>query len=350
MKISKVGIILVAILFVGVSILLYPSFSQFWNSKTQTRAIENYQEVLKNLDEDQYKALFEEADAYNASLAELSAPLLNYNSIGGYDSILNVSGTGIIGYITIDKINVELPIYHGTSEAVLDVAVGHLEGSSFPVGGPGTHCALSAHRGLSSARLFTDLDKMEVGDTFVITVLDRTITYQVDQIKTVLPTQTDDLIIVDGEDYCTLTTCTPYGINSHRLLVRGTRIENAKPIVYVTSDAFQIDSLVAAPVVAAPMLLILLIYLLVHYRKPAPKPSKLMEAARNEMRAQQEEAAARTQETDAQVTDAPEIDAQVTDVPVSDVPASDAVAAEPTDTPDPVMQEKASSSDASDET
>ena len=176
-----------------------------------------------------------------------------------------------MGYITIEKLGVELPIYHGTSSDVLNIACGHLEGTSLPVGGQNSHCVLSAHRGLPRAKLFTDLDKMECGDTFTITVLNKTITYQVDQIKVVNPDEVRNLTMEEGQDRCTLLTCTPYGVNTHRLLVRGTRIENAKPMIYVTSDAYKIDSIVATPIVAAPILLILLIYLLVKYRHKGSK-------------------------------------------------------------------------------
>ena len=272
MKKNKIGILLVLMLFVGVCGLLYPSVSQYWNSKTQTRAVENYREILDSLQPEDYDAFFEEAENYNAKLNELNFPLTDYHRLKGYNDILDLSGTGIMGYISIPKLGVELPLYHGISAEVLNVACGHLEGTSLPVGGENTHCVLSAHRGLPHAKLFTELDKMEVGDTFTITVLDRTITYQVDQIKVVLPNETNDVQIVSGEDLCTLLTCTPYGINSHRLLVRGTRIENAAPVLHVTSNAYRIDSLVATPVVAAPILLILLIILMIKYRDKGSKP------------------------------------------------------------------------------
>lgn len=272
MKKDKVGILLVLMLFIGVCGLLYPAVSQYWNSKTQTRVVENYQAILDSLKQEDYTAFFQEADAYNDALAALSNPLLDYRELEGYDEILNVTGNGIMGYVAIQKLGVELPVYHGISDKVLNVACGHLEGTSFPVGGVNTHSVLSAHRGLPHARLFTDLDKMELGDTFQITILDRTFTYQVDQIKVVLPHEIDDVQLIEGEDHCTLLTCTPYGINSHRLLVRGTRIENAAPALYVTSDAYRIDSLVATPVVAAPILFILLIVLMVKYRDKGSKP------------------------------------------------------------------------------
>ncbi len=191
--------------------------------------------------------------------------------MSGYTDTLDVSGTGIMGYITISKIGVELPIYHGTSDGVLQVAAGHLEGSSLPVGGAGTHAVISAHRGLPSAKLFTNLDELEVGDTFTITVLDRVLTYEVDQISIVLPTETDLLQPVEGKDYVTLMTCTPYGINTHRLLVRGKRIENAEnqKHIRVTADALRIEPIIVAPALAVPMLLVVLVVMLAvpHLRK-----------------------------------------------------------------------------------
>lgn len=272
MKKNKIGIILVLMLFIGVCGLLYPSVSQYWNSKTQTRAVENYREILESLKPEDCEAFFKEAEEYNTALSKLNFPLTDYRKISGYNNILNASGSGIMGYVSIPKLGVELPLYHGISAEVLNIACGHLEGTSLPIGGENTHCVLSAHRGLPHAKLFTELDKMEIGDTFTITALDRTVTYQVDQIKVVRPDVVDDIQIVPGEDLCTLLTCTPYGINSHRLLVRGTRIENAAPILHVTSNAYRIDSLVATPIVAAPILLILLIILMIKYRDKGSKP------------------------------------------------------------------------------
>ena len=272
MKNNKIGIILVLMLFVGVCGLLYPSVSQYWNTKTQSRAVVNYQEILASIKPEDYDKYFDEADKYNKDLSALSSPLFNYGELQNYEEILNIAGNGVMGYVTIPKLGVELPLYHGISAEVLNIACGHLEGTSLPIGGENTHCVLSAHRGLPHAKLFTELDKMEIGDTFTITVLDRTVTYQVDQIKVVRPEEIDDVQIVPGEDLCTLLTCTPYGINSHRLLVRGTRIENAAPVLHVTSNAYRIDSLVATPVVAAPILLILLIVLMIKYRDKGSKP------------------------------------------------------------------------------
>ena len=271
-KNNKIGILLVLMLFVGVCGLLYPSVSQYWNTKTQSRAVTNYQEILASIKTEDYTAYFDAANKYNQDLSELSFPLLDYGALQNYEQTLNIAGNGVMGFITINKIGVELPVYHGIATEILNIACGHLEGTSLPVGGESTHCVLSAHRGLPHAKLFTELDKMELGDTFTITVLDRTVTYQVDQIKVVRPDEINDIQIVPGEDLCTLLTCTPYGINSHRLLVRGTRIENAAPVLHVTSNAYRIDSLVATPIVAAPILLILLIVLMVKYRDKGSKP------------------------------------------------------------------------------
>ena len=184
---------------------------------------------------------------------------------GAYDTLLDISGTGVMGYIEIPTINISLPVYHGTEDAVLQIAVGHLEWSSLPVGGEDTHCVLSGHRGLPSAKLFTNLDKLVVGDKFVMRVLDEVLTYEVDQILIVEPTDVSTLIIEAGKDLCTLVTCTPYGFNSHRLLVQGHRIENQEEAqaIRVTSDAIQIEPLIVAPAVALPMLLVLLMILLV---------------------------------------------------------------------------------------
>lgn len=265
------NLILVLIFFIGLSVLLYPAVSDYWNSKVQSRAIVNYEAMLANLTPEDYSQVFAAADAYNEQIRQVDYPLMYHENVPGYFEILDVTGNGIMGYVTIEKLQVELPIYHGTSEAVLNVAAGHLQGTSFPVGGPSTHSVLSAHRGLPSAKLFTDLDKLEVGDVFTVTVLDRVLTYQIDQILIVKPNEVDALYVTEGEDYCTLITCTPYGINTHRLLVRGTRVDTPEvKNIYIASDAYPIDSLILAPIVAAPMLLILLILLLVKH--PGKKP------------------------------------------------------------------------------
>lgn len=258
-------IVLVLLLLAGVSLLLYPSVSDYWNSMHQTRAIASYAENVSQLDAAQYDAMWQAAQDYNATLAQReNAFALSDEQKAEYESLLNVSGLGVMGYIEIPEISCSLPIYHGTEESVLQIAVGHIEWSSLPVGGEGTHCVLSGHRGLPSAKLFTNLDKLSIGDTFLLRVLDEVLTYEVDQILIVEPEQIDALAIVPGEDLCTLVTCTPYGINTHRLLVRGHRVDNAPEAaqVHVTADAVQFEPLLVAPALAIPILLVLLIVLL----------------------------------------------------------------------------------------
>ena len=271
MKKNRSNIILILIFLVGLSVMLYPTVSDYVNQKNQSRAVASYSEEVENLSNVDYQAYFDAADDYNRRLAETPDAFYRPEEVSGYTDTLDVSGTGIMGYITISKIGVELPIYHGTSDGVLQVAAGHLEGSSLPVGGAGTHAVISAHRGLPSAKLFTNLDELEVGDTFTITVLDRVLTYEVDQISIVLPTETDLLQPVEGKDYVTLMTCTPYGINTHRLLVRGKRIENAEnqKHIRVTADALRIEPIIVAPALAVPMLLVMLVVMLAvpHLRK-----------------------------------------------------------------------------------
>ena len=270
MRKHKTVIFLTIGFLVGICILLYPAFSDYWNSKTQSRAITDYESVLDNLNEKDYNAIFERAYDYNKALYETDYPLVDYKNVSGYFDTLSVTDNDMIGYLKIDRIGVELPIYHGTSDNVLNRGVGHLEGSSLPVGGENTHSVMSAHRGLPSSKLFTDLDRLEKGDIFQIIILDQVLTYQVDLIKVIVPTDVSDLQIIEGGDYCTLFTCTPYGINTHRLLVRGVRIETikAKPVLYVSNEAFRIEPLLVTPAVAAPMLFVLLIHLLVKYREP----------------------------------------------------------------------------------
>ena len=273
MKARKTVILLTLGFLVGISLLLYPAFSNFWNARTQSRAIVNYESVLEHLEPEDYTAIFQAAYDYNDALREVEFPLRDFEQVPGYYEALKIEGTSIIGYVKIDRIGVELPIYHGTSDAVLNRGVGHLEGSSLPVGGESTHSVMSAHRGLPSAKLFTDLDRLEMGDTFQITILDQVLTYQIDQVKVITPREIGDLQIVEGKDYCTLFTCTPYGINTHRLIVRGVRIETImeKPAIYVANEAFRIEPLLVTPAVAAPMVLVFLIHLMVKYREPPKK-------------------------------------------------------------------------------
>ena len=265
MKRQGTTVILLLVFLIGLSLLLYPTFADWWNSMHQSRAVASYVEEVAHIDTNQYEALWNEAWDYNASLVgRTNHFVLPDEQKAEYESILDIGGLGIMGYIEIPIIGVTLPIYHGTDDAVLQIAVGHLEWTSLPVGGESSHCVVSGHRGLPSARLFTDLDRLVVGDTFMFRVLDEILTYEVDQILIVEPHETDELLIQEGKDLCTLVTCTPYGINSHRLLVRGHRVENQEEAktVRITSDAIQIEPTIVAPIVAIPMLLILLIGLM----------------------------------------------------------------------------------------
>lgn len=265
MKKHASTVLLILILFIGLSLLLYPTFADWWNSSRSSSAIVTYSEEVRNLEREKRLSMWNEAREYNQTLLNRTNNFrLSEDKRTEYYQTLNLTETGIMGYLEIPAVKVALPIYHGTEEKVLQVAVGHLEWSSLPVGGASTHCVLSGHRGLPSARLFTDLDKLVVGDLFLIRVLDEVLTYEVDRIEIVKPHQMNALLIEKGEDLCTLVTCTPYGINTHRLLVRGHRIENVEEshAVRATADALLIDPLIVAPVVAAPILLVLLILLL----------------------------------------------------------------------------------------
>lgn len=263
-------IVLVLVFLTGLSLLLYPTVSDYWNSFHQTRAIAAYEEEVTDLDNDQYKKMLEEARAYNAQLAQKSDRfILSEEEQKEYENLLNISGNGIMGYVEIPSIGCSLPIYHGTDEGVLQIAIGHIPGSSLPVGGTGTHCVISGHRGLPSAKLFTNLDELKEGDIFMLRVLDETLTYEVDRILIVEPNDISRLEIDPDQDYCTLVTCTPYGVNSHRLLVRGHRIANIEDAssVRVSADARQIEPVMVAPFAAAPILLILLMIVLIRGRK-----------------------------------------------------------------------------------
>lgn len=263
-------IALVLVFFVGLSVLLYPTISDYWNSFHQSRAIATYADSVADMDEQDYEEMWNAAQEYNEKLFETGHGLgLKKKEKKEYNKLLNVSGTGIMSYIEIPKIKCSLPIYHGTDEGVLQIAIGHIEGSSLPVGGVNTHCVLSGHRGLPSAKLFSNLDKLEEGDVFMIRTLDQTLTYEVDQIRIVLPDEVDDLKIEEGKDLCTLVTCTPYGINTHRLLVRGHRVANREEAeaVRVTADAMQVDNRIVAACIAVPVLLILLVGIFVSGRR-----------------------------------------------------------------------------------
>lgn len=257
-----ITIVIVLVFVIGLGVLLYPTVADLVNSFTQSRVVANYYELVKNTNSAQYAKLLADAQSYNEQL--LDKPnrfFLSQAELEEYNSLLNVDGTEAMGVLEIPKINVRLPIYHGTSEGVLQVGVGHLEGSSLPVGGPSTHTVISGHRGLPSSTLLSNLDKLEIGDTFQLIVLNERLTYQVDQILTVLPEETAALAIEPGQDYCTLVTCTPYGINSHRLLVRGTRIETVeeKDPLNISPDARTYNKALVALLIASPAVLVILI-------------------------------------------------------------------------------------------
>ena len=268
-------VIAVIVLLAGVGLLVYPTFSDWWNSYHQSRAIATYITAVQETDTEQLEKMLADARAYNERLAaDGNRWNMSAAEQAEYESLLDLTGSGVMGVVQINSINVEYPIYHGMDEAVLQIAIGHLEGSSLPVGGPTTHAVITGHRGLPSARLFTDLDKLVEGDTFTITVLNQTVTYEIDQIRIVLPEDLSNLNIEDGKDYCTLVTCTPYGINTHRMLVRGHRVDNISDSDLVTAEAVQIPRYIAIPAVGVPMLFIFLVGLLVYYRTRRPEMDK----------------------------------------------------------------------------
>ncbi len=259
-KQKRMNVILLLAFLAGLSLLLYPGISDYWNARHATQAIAGYTEKVADLNAQTYAQMYLDAVAYNTAHAGgYVTTELSESDRAQYESLLNVTGTGVMGYVEIEKLRVNLPIYHGTEESVLQVAAGHIDWSSLPVGGDSTHCVLSGHRGLPSAKLFTDLDQLREGDTFSLHVLNEMLTYQVDQIRIVKPNVTKDLAVEKGKDYCTLVTCTPYGINTHRLLVRGHRVATAEE-GNVTADAIIVEPLLVAPMLAVPMLLALLLF------------------------------------------------------------------------------------------
>lgn len=262
MKKNKITIIMILLFFIGIFLLLYPSLSNYYNQKVGSKAIVDYEAILNDMDNEVYESLFSKAEIYNQKISKLKNPLVTYETVKGYNHLLNLYDNGMIGYIKINKIKVELPIYHGTSKAVLSKAVGHLEGSSLPIGGQGTHSVLSAHRGLPSSTLFTNLDKLEIGDTFIIKVLDRELTYQINSIEIVKPSELSSLKIESNKDYVTLMTCTPYGINTHRLLVRGVRTTNTPEEIFITTEAFKLDKFTVTLLILIPIILILFIIMI----------------------------------------------------------------------------------------
>lgn len=262
-------IILILIFVVGLAVFAYPTISDRWNSYHSSRAIMSYTETVSGMTEEEYEQLFSAAEQYNRNILSRPNPFTpSDEELEEYETLLNVAGNGIMGYIEIPFINVSLPLYHGTSESVLQIAVGHLDWTSLPVGGPSTHAVLSGHRGLPSAELFTKLDRLAEGDRFMLTILNEVLTYEVDQIHIVLPEEVSDLQIVPDRDYCTLVTCTPYGINTHRMLVRGHRVETEyEHNVRVTSEAIQIEPVLVAPIIAIPFLIAVLTVMFVSDRK-----------------------------------------------------------------------------------
>lgn len=264
MKKKATTVILILVFFLGLSLLLYPSISDWYNSYHQSRVVVSFAEAVSRVNDEEYREMMDAAQDYNRRLAieDRLGERLTAEQLDDYESQLDVTGTGIMGYIEIHKIRCILPIYHGIDDGVLQIAIGHIPWSSLPIGGAGSHSVLSGHRGLPSARLFTDIDKLDEGDTFIIRTMNKVLTYEVDQIRIVQPNETYDLRIIPGEDLCTLVTCTPYGVNTHRLLVRGHRVENRPGLLTVTAEAIQIKPAVVAPVLAAPLLLILSVWAL----------------------------------------------------------------------------------------
>ena len=281
-KENRVTLIIVAVGLFGLGLILYPSVADWWNSFHQSRAVASYAQKVANMDTSEYERILAEAEAYNNNLAKSGINWkMSEEELAAYEKELDVTGTGIMGYITIPKINVELPIYHGIDDAVLQIAIGHLSETSLPVGGQTAHCVVSGHRGLPSAKLFTDIDKLVEGDTWTVNVLNKTLTYEVDQIRVVEPTDLSNLQIEQGKDYFTLVTCTPYGINTHRLLVRGHRVDNAQGEANVIADALQIEPVYIAPFLAIPFIVVLLIIMMVstEYMK---RRKKIRQKAENE--------------------------------------------------------------------
>ncbi len=258
---TVITLLLVVFALVGLGIMLYPSFSDWWNSMHASKSISEYVQAIEQFDDSELQEMLAKARDFNKKKRTGLVYDMSDEEYAEYESLLDISGTGIMGYISIPTINVNLPIYHGTSEEVLQIAAGHLAESSLPVGGEGTHSIISGHRGLPSAKLFTDLDKLVVGDTFVISILNEKLTYRVDQIKVVLPEDVSELAIQSDKDYCTLVTCTPYGINTHRMLVRGHRVENDEEelVVFVTADASRIPNYLVAVVIGIPTLILMTI-------------------------------------------------------------------------------------------
>lgn len=266
-------IIMIILFFIGLLTLFYPTLSNYYNEKIGSKTIYNYENIIDSYDFNKFKEIKDNAIKYNKDLSKLSDPLIDYKEIKNYKNILNVNDEGMMGYLSIDKIRVEIPIYHGTSNDTLNSFVGHVEGTSLPIGGISTHSVLSAHRGLPSAKLFSDLDKLEVGDTFKIIVLDEVLTYKVDKISIVKPNNSKELMNVKDKDYVTLITCTPYGINTHRLLVRGVRVDNNVNKFYISTEGFKINKLIVIPILTLPIIILLILIIVI---KPVKKSNNMI--------------------------------------------------------------------------
>lgn len=266
-------IIMIILFFIGLLTLFYPTLSNYYNEKMESKTIYNYENIIDSYDFNKFKEIKDNAIKYNKDLSKLSDPLIDYKEIKNYENILNVNDEGMMGYLSIDKIRVEIPIYHGTSNDTLNSFVGHVEGTSLPIGGISTHSVLSAHRGLPSAKLFSDLDKLEVEDTFKIIVLDEALTYKVDKISIVKPNNSKELMNVKDKDYVTLITCTPYGINTHRLLVRGVRVDNNVNKFYISTEGFKINKLIVIPILTLPIIILLILIIVI---KPVKKPNNMI--------------------------------------------------------------------------
>ena len=266
-------IIMIILFFIGLLTLFYPTLSNYYNEKIGSKTIYNYENIIDSYDFNKFKEIKDNAIKYNKDLSKLSDSLIDYKEIKNYENILNVNDEGMMGYLSIDKIRVEIPIYHGTSNDTLNSFVGHVEGTSLPIGGISTHSVLSAHRGLPSAKLFSDLDKLEVGDTFKIIVLDEVLTYKVDKISIVKPNNSKELMNVKDKDYVTLITCTPYGINTHRLLVRGVRVDNNVNKFYISTEGFKINKLIVIPILSLPIIILLILIIVI---KPVKKPNNMI--------------------------------------------------------------------------
>lgn len=273
------NIILFVILIAGICIMGYPVFSNWWNTRVQTQAVAAYDKAVENLSPADYSEIFQKAYDYNKQIGQLSSPFTDYEQVPDYENTLDITGMGIMGYISIPQINIQLPIYHGTEPEVLNIAVGHMQGSTLPVGGEHTNAVLSAHRGLPSAKLFSDLDKLVVGDQFTITILDQVLTYEVEEILIVLPEKIEELYPIEDKDLVTLMTCTPYGVNSHRMLLRSHRVDTVYPHnVTVSADSIAVDPMIVFPVILAPMVIILIGYWIFGGKSGEFNPKKFIES------------------------------------------------------------------------